>query len=537
MKKYLSLSIAAILGTISLFYFNSQGRSSLAVHHEEVLNLFMIGEQGESALETDILKARNYLLLTYDEIVGGEENLEKICASLKSDAYTLYNRVDAQLDHAIDLYCASTENLVLQVENFKSKNAVFRNSVYFLHGQTIEQDALLDSNRKKIVSLTLAYALLSSPQARTAIEATMQKIKNLSTIEFHIQKVLSLKEQLDASTREIISDKNHKALEDLRTAYFKSFDKAEDSAARYRMAVFAICFCFFLFAIFSVLRLWNAASSLKEANANLETRVKERTKELLDSQATIEQQQHSIIAAAKTSALGEMAGQAAHEINTPLGTIVLTTEFLKSQLEEDAKVDPLLFSNQLDLILKVASKVARIINSMRKLAGQGGNDVISSISVQSLMDDTLLLCDGRFKKEGIKLEVSYAEVASREIECMPSEVSQILVNLLNNARDAVSSNREKWVRLSINDENDSFHMSVTDSGAGISAENQLKLFTPNFTTKSLNQGTGFGLSISRKIAERHGGKLSLDSENANTSFSLKLPWKQSHALIELTKAG
>jgi two-component system sensor histidine kinase HupT/HoxJ len=111
-----------------------------------------------------------------------------------------------------------------------------------------------------------------------------------------------------------------------------------------------------------------------------------------------------------------------------------------------------------------------------------------------------------------------------------------LINLLNNSADAIGAHHEKWIKLTALAVDDGLRITIVDSGKGIPLAHQSKLFTANFTTKSLNQGTGFGLSISRKIAEQHLGTLRLDLENPNTCFVLELPWKQSEALVKMARA-
>jgi PAS domain S-box-containing protein len=273
-------------------------------------------------------------------------------------------------------------------------------------------------------------------------------------------------------------------------------------------------------------------TAMKEVQFELAARVQE----LNESQIKILAQELALVASAKTSALGEMAGQAAHEINTPLGAIVLTAESLKNRIA-DNKFEQKFFAQQIELILTVTQKVARIISSMRKLAGQAGNEFISEVSIKTLVEDTLLLCEGRFKKNGISFEVKFDGVEARKIQCMPSEISQILINLLNNSNDAIQNLEYNWVTLSLKDSGGLLRLEVCDSGPPISPENRAKLFTPNFTTKSLSQGTGYGLSISSKIAERHHGRLFLDQSRPNTCFVLEIPWEQSEALAKTGRAS
>ena len=111
-----------------------------------------------------------------------------------------------------------------------------------------------------------------------------------------------------------------------------------------------------------------------------------------------------------------------------------------------------------------------------------------------------------------------------------TEISQVLVNLLNNADDAISKMPEKWIKLSVQNRSDWLEIRVTDSGHGIPPGDQKKLFQPFFTTKEIGKGTGLGLSISHGIVKNHGGELTLDTTSPNTCFVVRLPALKSVAV-------
>ena len=100
-----------------------------------------------------------------------------------------------------------------------------------------------------------------------------------------------------------------------------------------------------------------------------------------------------------------------------------------------------------------------------------------------------------------------------------------MVNLLNNAADAVSFLDEKWVKIEIQEMNGKIEILVTDSGQGIPEEIREKILEPFFTTKEIGEGTGIGLSISQNIIRNHSGSLSVNSDCKNTQFIIKLPKK------------
>ncbi len=335
----------------------------------------------------------------------------------------------------------------------------------------------------------------------------------------HARKIFELKDELDQITLSVVDSESQRKLNELHAAYNKAYRNSEDTARGYRQMLLAFSGLLVLILGYAQIRMWKLAKDLALVNKTLEDRVERRTAQLRGSNETILQQQTLLVSSAKLSALGEMAGQVAHEINTPLGAIVLTAQGLRRKsLEQNAVINSADLASKMDFILKITAKLARIINSMRQLAGHGANEQFTDICVSELIDDTLLLCSGRFKKESIEFVYVNNLPPATRAQCRANEISQVLVNLLNNAFDATKVLNEKWVRLEVSREDRLVLFRLTDSGRGIAPENMARLFSPQFTTKSLDHGTGFGLSISRKIIERHGGKIFVDETSKNTSF-------------------
>ncbi len=104
------------------------------------------------------------------------------------------------------------------------------------------------------------------------------------------------------------------------------------------------------------------------------------------------------------------------------------------------------------------------------------------------------------------------------LRCRSVQNGQVLLKILNNAREAVAAVEKKEVRVSFETREDKCLLNVTDSGPGIDQEIGHKIINPFFTTKGIGEGIGLGLSISRKIKSEHGGKLYLDEEHSNTRF-------------------
>lgn len=279
---------------------------------------------------------------------------------------------------------------------------------------------------------------------------------------------------------------------------------------------------------FAVVKLFACSNKLKLVNAALESQLNERADELLMARDLVIRQQKALHASAKFSALGEMAGGIAHELNTPLAIISLRIEQLEERLV-DGKIDEAM--SMLSDVRKTTERISKIVTGLRAFAREGRKEPAIPIDIRTVIDETLSFCQERMISNGIKVEVDVS--CSREeskVECRSVDISQALLNLLNNACDAIQTLPNKWVRISVQDTGQHVELSVTDSGRGVPDEHRDKVMQPFFTTKETGKGTGLGLSIARNLIESHGGKFFLDSDSEHTRFVVSLPKTQAKDL-------
>lgn len=248
----------------------------------------------------------------------------------------------------------------------------------------------------------------------------------------------------------------------------------------------------------------------------------------IESQLVVKEQEARMIESRKMATLGEMASSIAHEINNPLAIIAGNNVLIKRSLNEpSSELDVTKLLKNVEKIEKTVNRVDKIIKGLRLFSRDGSLDQMNSASIDSLLEETLSLCQERFRTSGVLL--SYETDYHGEILCRGTQVSQVLINLLNNAYDAVIELEEKWVHLKIQQMQNELIISVIDSGFGIPSEIQNKILQPFFTTKELGRGTGLGLSISKGIIESHGGKLTIQTLEGHTCFVVKLPINQKAA--------
>lgn len=247
---------------------------------------------------------------------------------------------------------------------------------------------------------------------------------------------------------------------------------------------------------------------------DLEKLVFERTVEL-------ENQMTQNLNTARLLAVGEMAADVAHEINNPLTVIDLHVNKLK-KLEAAGHIAPEL-SVSINKIQMMILRITKIIKGLKSLSRDGNADPKVAFSIANMIEDVKTLVEMKIKSHEIKFEINLMDtslhVVGREVQ-----ISQVLVNLIGNAIDAViaSTPESRWITLDIKEFDNHIYFYVTDCGPGISEELHEKIMRPFFTTKELNKGTGLGLSISKTIIEEHEGRLEYNRESQNTQFVFTL---------------
>lgn len=253
----------------------------------------------------------------------------------------------------------------------------------------------------------------------------------------------------------------------------------------------------------------------------LERSMELSSNEMLEANRLLEQQRASLVASAKMSTLGETASGIAHEINTPLASIATLAAQL-NDIVDDESIDKELLKGHAEKIEKTAHRIGKIVSGLRSFSRNASSDPLIEIRARELLDDALSLCQERFAMHGVKLKARL-EPENLVFRGRPSQIAQVVVNLLNNAFDAISSLPEKWVAIEFKETGENTEITVTDSGSGVPPQVCEKMFQPFFSTKEIGKGTGLGLSISRNILKSHGGDLVLNTECKNTQFILRIP--------------
>jgi C4-dicarboxylate-specific signal transduction histidine kinase len=219
-----------------------------------------------------------------------------------------------------------------------------------------------------------------------------------------------------------------------------------------------------------------------------------------------------------------MAGGIAHEINSPLGAIRLNAEMIISKNQKLPQPDSLI-AKKAEAILNICMRIGKIISGLKSFSRDSNLTDAEEFSVQQLIDGTLDLCQEKLKSNGVDLTIN-TDNFSASVFGKSVEISQTLLNLINNAFDAITTKQNPWITIEAGIKDSFLELSVTDCGNGIPPQVVEQMFQPFFTTKGIGKGTGLGLSISRGLVQKHGGDLYYDSESPNTKFIIKLPLLQ-----------
>ena len=312
----------------------------------------------------------------------------------------------------------------------------------------------------------------------------------------------------------------------------------------------------------------SANDELAELNESLEQRVNERTNELAGTLSDLKESQVQLVQAEKMSSLGQLVAGISHEINTPLLYLANNAELIQERIGlmrqfvttclaafaiksedfpdraeyqsrfvnalKDVKI--MLRDEDLEASLAEAEDLARDsiagLGELTEMA-QSLKDFsrldrapIANFDVNAGLDKTLLIAKNVVKHKA-NVRKFYGEIP--EIQCAPSQINQVFLNIITNAAQAIETQGEIVITTKMHDAN---HVAIriADTGCGIPEENLAKIRDPFFTTKEVGTGTGLGLSICDEIIRSHHGELLVESQvGKGSAFTVVLPVKQTQA--------
>lgn len=283
-------------------------------------------------------------------------------------------------------------------------------------------------------------------------------------------------------------------------------------------------------------------------------------RDLKEVNSKLSDAQSKLIQSEKLASIGQLAAGVAHEINNPIGFIFSNFGTLEQYLEDlfqmldayeqaeasvsdgaalarirslkaDLDIDylkediPNLMRESRDGI----QRVRKIVQDLKDFSRVDARQEWESVDLHAGIDSTLNIVNNEIK---YKADVVKHYGALPEVQCLPSELNQVFMNLLVNAAHAITAERGT-ITISTGVEGPNVWVEVADTGAGIAQENLQRIFDPFFTTKPVGKGTGLGLSLSYGIVQKHSGRMEVHSElGVGTRFRVTLPIQHEEAATQ-----
>lgn len=239
-----------------------------------------------------------------------------------------------------------------------------------------------------------------------------------------------------------------------------------------------------------------------------------------DLAETLRRTQQELLHKEKLAAMGQLAAGVAHELNNPLGSILLYSNIVYKELPPGDS-----HRGDLELVISETNRCKTIVRNLLDFARQ--NQVAAqTLDLNALATELVEKQKALPKFEKVKMALDLGSIPT--IQADPVQVRQVLINLMENAADSMDpvGGGTLTVATELAPFGQGVRVSVADTGVGISEENRAKLFTPFFTTKPVGQGMGLGLAIVYGIVKMHGGQIQVKSkEGEGTTITVTLPFK------------
>lgn len=588
--------VQLLLGTVTLLlasvlvFLYIKSTADQTSRYTESRDLIRQMQQLNAQWDSEVLKARIALTHNYDPLVTPLTEITRLWEQLRQHESYHAPKDQPIWQARLDAGEAAIQDKARLIDQFKSHNAVLRNSLAFL--PTAEDDIqaefsrLDDEQRLSLQSVaTDTYDLLLSSMefAQVASDERAAEIllglnllavnKDRLPADFHLPVdilsnhiALILREQplVNALLERIATVPVAERLDDLTTHLNEdqqTSDLVDQKYHNYLLVFSTLLVALLLYLAIRLLRSFAEINrvnrALHSANASLEQRVEERTRQLKNAQS-------ELLDSARQAGMAEIATNVLHNVGNVLNSVNISADLvarklrtskaqglgkaiqlinahpddLGTYLREDEKgkllpdylnqlveaiaVEQQGLTDELAQLSKSVDHIKDIVSTQQSYAGV--SSVLEPVQISALMEDALRMNSGALNRHHVTVVKEYAQVP--QIMADKHRLLLIMVNLISNAKYAMSSlsDRPRQMTLSIQTvENDILQISVKDEGEGIPAENMARIFTHGFTTRK--EGHGFGLHSCALAAIEMNGRLTAHSDGPGKGalFTLQIP--------------
>ncbi len=290
-------------------------------------------------------------------------------------------------------------------------------------------------------------------------------------------------------------------------------------------------------------QLEHKSHQLEEYSSTLEQRVERRThdlaaknEQLVETMQELQDAQAQMVMQDKMASLGNLVAGLAHELNTPMGAVMSAADVetrcitaIDREIESSADIGALRESRRFQLatrslresnalLTRGSKRIATIMSSLKSFA-RLDEATFQEVDLHEGLESTLTLIDHEMK-DRIEVVREYGDLPP--VGCNANQINQVFMNLLINAVQAMDGPGTLTIRTTASDSE--VTVQIADTGVGIPAADQPRIFDPGYTTKGVGVGTGLGLSICYQTVRDHGGRIAVESETGRGStFELVLP--------------
>lgn len=435
---------------------------------------------------------------------------------------------------------------------------------------------LITQLKTEVVTFGVTPTPTNAPAIRTLLQEDFAKFGQTQPAAFRealvnlqgtAEEVLIDKIDSVEKFKEFLSRPTGPQLQDVEQAYTGWYESQVTVANQYRLVLAAYAILLLIGLGWLGLRLSRsyrdldrANDELKDANERLEDQVQVRTKDLSTTLKELKASQAQLIQSEKMASLGQMVAGVAHEMNTPLGYARSNAEIVRKWLGEIRKLHDSQ-DKALSLLTSASASDEEVAAALaeadeRRQAFNAGEmldnlnsllqdtdhgltqvaDLVSSLKDFSRVDrsrtDLVNVNDGiesslKIAQNQLRNKVEVVKQFGQlpQIECSPTQLNQVFLNLFTNAAQAIETTGKLYIRTAA--EANGVSIRVIDTGCGMTEEVRKHIFEPFYTTKPVGKGTGLGLTIAFRIVEEHGGRIDVRSmPGKGSEFTIRLPLKQ-----------